>query len=389
MRHPSGGSPDRPAAVVVGGSLGGLGAVRSLARAGLRVIAVADRTDDVSLASRHAEAWVVPSFDDAPLLDALLRLRAETPLGGVLIFSGDQPLLAVSRHRDALLHHYRVELPPHDLLAGLLAKEAFHDLAAAHGFPAPATVIVRSAADLERVDGLPPPFALKPNRRSPVYDARFKKAYRASTVDEVRALCRGMLEVIEEVVVQEWIEGDNDAIYFTTQYLGRDGTLSFTGRKLRSWPPQVGLTASCTAAEEAAAVLAPLTARFAQAVGLRCGLVSMEYKQDSRSGRFMMVEPTVARVNWQEEIATLCGVNLPLAAYCDALGLGLPEPSLDPGHVWRNELVDRAAAWIGEQPYRLPPGRRVHNAYWRWDDPLPTVAALRQKAAKYLRRVAK
>lgn len=375
-----------PAAVVVGGSLGGLGAVRSLGAAGIPVIAVAHRHSDVSLASRYATAGVATELDGEPLIDALLKLRGATPHGAALIFSSDTPLLTVSRRRDELAGHYRFRLPPHDLLVRLLAKEAFHAVAAAHGFPVPKTLTVRGEADLAQLDGLVPPLAVKQNRRSAAYDALFDKAHRTSSVDEARALCRRMLQVIDAVVVQEWIEGDNDAIHFTLQYIGQAGTVSFTGRKLRSWPRQVGLTASCTAAEDAAAELVPLTTRFFQAAGITCGLVSMEYKRDCRSGRFLMVEPTIARANWQAEIATLCGVNLPLAAYRDALGLPLPEARLDPGHVWRNELVDHAAAWASHEPYRLPPGRRVHNAYWRWTDPQPALVYLRRKAAGLLRR---
>ncbi len=42
---------------------------------------------------------------------------------------------------------------------------------------------------------------------------------------------------------------------------------------------------------------------------------SMEYKRDRRDGRFHMIEPTVARTDFQEEVATLNGMNIPLASY--------------------------------------------------------------------------
>jgi D-aspartate ligase len=46
----------------------------------------------------------------------------------------------------------------------------------------------------------------------------------------------------------------------------------------------------------------------------------MEFKRDTRTGRFFMVEPTVGRTDYQEEVATLNGANISYAAYCGELG---------------------------------------------------------------------
>ena len=50
------------------------------------------------------------------------------------------------------------------------------------------------------------------------------------------------------------------------------------------------------------------------------GVGSLEFKRDRKTVKFMIVEPTVGRTDAQEEIATLCGVNIPLIAYSTALG---------------------------------------------------------------------
>src|SRR3546814_4434504 len=85
-------------------------------------------------------------------------------------------------------------------------------------------------------------------------------------------------------------------------------------------------TASCVAAPEVHAELSAMTTRFFQAAGV-IGLASMEYKRDTRSGEFRMVEPTIGRTDYQEEVATLNGVNLPYAAWCSELGLPFPAPT--------------------------------------------------------------
>jgi D-aspartate ligase len=81
-----------------------------------------------------------------------------------------------------------------------------------------------------------------------------------------------------------------------------------------------------------------------------------------------MVEPTVGRTDWQEEIATLCGVNIPLAAYRHELGLPpLSEPSSRTPLVWRATIADTPP------PDLLTPGARTLDGYFRWDDPLPAL----------------
>ena len=51
------------------------------------------------------------------------------------------------------------------------------------------------------------------------------------------------------------------------------------------------------------------------------GLGSMEYKRDPRDNKYYMIEPTVGRADLQSGIADINGLNIPLIAYFDILGL--------------------------------------------------------------------
>jgi D-aspartate ligase len=112
-------------------------------------------------------------------------------------------------------------------------------------------------------------------------------------------------------------------------------------------------------------VAQPLTERFLDISGYQ-GLGSLEFKWDARARRFVIIEPTVGRTDWQEEIATLNGLNLALIAYCDELGLPAPP-----------ERAVAAAAWR-ESFLHLGRGAGVamacRDGYWRTDDPLPAFA---------------
>ena len=116
---------------------------------------------------------------------------------------------------------------------------------------------------------------------------------------------------------------------------------------------------------------------FFDAVGF-IGIGSMEYKRDPRDGRFYMVEPTVGRTDYQEEIACLNGVNIPLAAYYAETGRGdIPQPprQVRPA-AWRDPFgYARARAAGSPDPMdKVAPGIKVFDAYWRLDDPMPGVA---------------
>jgi len=163
---------------------------------------------------------------------------------------------------------------------------------------------------------------------------------------------------------------------------------AFTGRKIRSWPPEVGGTASCTAAPEAHAELSAVTARFFKDTGVT-GIAGMEYKCDARTGELRMVEPTIGRTDYQEEVATLNGVNLPFAAYCSELGLPVTPPvAVQSPAVWRVSFEDTQSALLQHQAAGsgFPRGNRTIDALWRWNDPMPFLARGLQRIRRKLRK---
>lgn len=361
-----------PAAIVLGGGINGLSVVRSLARAGLRSVVVIDANDG-TMGSRYARTFTVSTFHGEDFVEELLRLGKGMPHGGVIIFTDDRPLLTVSQYRNHVAPLFGFRLPPHELVVDLTLKQRFFRLAERGGFPVPKTLLLRNQIDLKGLHYLRPPLCVKPNGRSQAYDGSFEKAYRIECEADARSLCERVLDKVGEVIVQEWIEGSNDSIYFCLCYIGPRSSVAFTGRKGRSWPPQIGLTASCWAAPEVAEELEDLTIRFFRSIGFTNGFASMEYKRDQRDRGFRFVEPTVGRTDGQVEISALCGINLCHVAYCDAAGQPCPPLNLDPTHVWRDEFTDFISARILGTSCFYPPHHRIHNAYWRWDDPGPAL----------------
>lgn len=367
---------DTPA-VVLGAGLNGLGVARSLARARVPVWLLDSDARRPEMHTRAANSLKVRDLHGETLIEELVRL-GEGQFSGlrpVLLLTQEESVKIVSHSRDRLSDLYRFSLPPRDVVDTLQHKHGFQRLAERLGAPIPALVHVCTLADLPALESLQYPVVVKPGERHTEYSRQFKKAYRIGTAAEAAELIRRILSVMADVVVQEWTEGPDSNIYFCLQYLNKQGqvTASFTGRKIRAWPPQVGGTASCMPAPEAHEELSGLTARFFQNTGV-IGMASMEYKRDVRSGGFRMVEPTIGRTDYQEEVATLNGVNLPYAAYCAELDRPWPAP--EPAtralawHV-RSEDEQSAAAQHQRPGQGFDGVDGVRDALWRWGDPAP------------------
>lgn len=363
-------------AFVVGGGVNALGVVRSLGQGGVAVGVLDTNHRAPAMRSRHGRAHVVRSIEGEALMEELRQVAQNLNGDAVLFLTEEKSVETVSALREQLPQRLRIRLPDHPRLMQLMHKQGFYELGEPLQAPVPRTVRLQGLQDLALINDLKYPCALKPSGKSYEYGARFKKAYKVGSADEVQSLYREIEPVLADMVVQEWIEGRDSDIYFCLQYIGRDGELvaSFPGRKLRSWPPRIGGTASCTAAWEHGPELTRLTADFFRQVGFS-GMGSMEYKRDERDGRFYMVEPTVGRTDFQEEVATVNGCNLPLAAYRYEMGLPpVPVQPEQPPRVWRDEQADRwSAEQSGDAADAASATWPVTDAHWRWNDPVPAL----------------
>jgi predicted ATP-grasp superfamily ATP-dependent carboligase len=363
-------------AVIVGGDINGLGVVRSLAREGVPTWLVDCDRADLSMRSRFPTKITFPSLSGSAAVDALVALRRHFATDPVLLLTQEETVKAVSASFDRVASLYRISMPEAMVMQRLIDKIGFQSLAESHGFSIPRAVHLRQADDLTACDALNYPCVLKPVVKTPDYAARFKKAYKVEDPAKLREIFLG-IESAAEMIAQEWIEGGDDRIYFCLQYRARDGNanVSFAGRKLRSWPLHTGGTASCVPAPEVAEELTRITDAFFTAVGF-FGIGSMEFKRHISTGQFMMIEPTVGRTDFQEEIATLNGVNIPYAAYCAELGRGVPRSRpIGTPSAWSVSPIDRWASRMhANLGRRFPSDLRRFDALWRLDDPLPWCA---------------
>ena len=359
---------DTPCAVVIGAELNGLGVVRSLARGGVPTIVVDTTNRRAAMWSRFCRPVIVDRLYGRKLVDSLLALQRDLGHRPALLLTDEMAVHTVSMHREELALAYCFELPSQGMVKTLDNKARFQELAERHGLPVPRSIIISSLSDLAGLSDLRFPLIIKPADRGMAYLGRTQRLHMPADIEETRDLCGTLLQTIGEFVVQEWIDGPDSNIYFCLFYCGRDRgrTVFFSGRKLLSHPPRAGSTALCIAAPEAADQLEPFAASFIELCEYR-GLGSLEFKWDPERRIFVVIEPTVGRSDWQEEVATLSGVNIPLAAYRNLIGL--PDSPVRPGQpiAWQESWRH----WKGRSA--LNPGLPIYDGYWRTKDPLPGV----------------
>jgi D-aspartate ligase len=356
-------------AVVVGAKLNGLGVIRSLRVGGVPIHVIGTSFFQPAMWSRSCRRLIAKQLHGYRLIEVLLKLRQLYSENPVLFLTDELAVYTVSEQRVHLAGYYRFLLPSKEIVTALADKAKFQQLAEDGGFPVPRSLILNGQADLAKLPNLQFPVVIKLTDKRVVHLGALKSVQCASTPAEAKSLCNDLLASGRQLIVQERIPGPDSDIYFCLFYCSQKGepVSVFTGRKIRSCPPQVGSTGICVGAPEARVHLEPLTRRFIDYVGF-AGLGSVEFKWDSRNNRFVMIEPTVGRTDWQEEIATLSGYNIPLCVYRKALG---QQVSTQDGNcqnvIWRESAIRR---WPRDV---LCTADRVCDGYWRIDDPLPAV----------------
>src|SRR5258707_2191747 len=128
------------------------------------------------------------------------------PSRPVLFLTSDDGVQPVSRYRDEPEPAYRFRLPSHDRLISLMDKSSFQALAESYGFPVPRSVQITNVDELRKLAHLNFPVVIKPSVKSDAYlRTQLARGYRTASREQAEALCRRILPVQPDLIVQEWI----------------------------------------------------------------------------------------------------------------------------------------------------------------------------------------
>jgi D-aspartate ligase len=336
------------AAVIDVGWVNGLAAIRSLGRAGIRVLAVDHRPSALGFRSKYAEPFLSPDpYEDEHRFVNFIRA-----LGEVVVFpTHDDSLNAVARHADDL--PVLTPFPSWDVLERVQSKRAQLEEAAAAGI------------DIPELEPSTFPVVVKPDRSVDFKKRYRRQAFRCETPAELEE-ARAKTEEFG-AIVQELVPGGDDALYTVGSYLARDGGALgvFCGRKLRQTPRGIG---TCRVGEAVWVQQVVDAALRLLAAFEYHGLSQVEFKRDPRDGRFKLMEINPRLWQWHG-LAAACGVDLPRIAYQDLVGAPTKEARMDgDGKRWAITLLP------GERP--APQRPPYVDAVFALDDPKPGLVHL-------------
>jgi D-aspartate ligase len=305
-----------PAVVVDVGWVNGLAAIRSLGRAGVRVLALDHRPSALGFRSRYAEPVLTPDPQDE---EAFVSFLAELELdaSAPVFATHDEPLNAIGRAAPALGDRFLYPFSRWEVLSQIQSKRLQLEAAGAAGVPVPRTAHPRSPEEARAAaEELGWPVLVKPSSTEG-FKRRFgRQAFRCETPAEVAQAYRDAEEYAP--MVQEAIPGGDGELYTLGSYVAEGGEALglFCGRKLRQTPPGIG---TCRVGEAVwVNEVVEQGLELLRALGFH-GLSQVEFKRDPRDGAYKLMEVNPRLFQWHG-LAAACGVDLPLIAYRDLTG---------------------------------------------------------------------
>jgi D-aspartate ligase len=362
--------------------MGDMDLIRPLGLAGIACAAVC-APDEPPRFSRFTSE-TVPRHDAWRQQDAqvreLLEFGRRQPVPPILYYAGDPELLIVSRYRDVLGEVFRFVVPDAVLVDNLMDKARFSDLAERLDLPVPRTQSLKSGDPASEKASLSLPVMVKPITRDndiwrPI--AGDKKALRVDTAEEFQRVRRHLGAAGIDALAQEVVPGPETRIESYHAYVDDTGAVAadFTGRKIRTLPPEYGHSTALTTT--ASHDVAALGREIVQRIGLR-GLAKVDFKR-APDGQLRLLEINPRFTLWHH-LAAVAGVNIPALVYADLAGL--PRPAVGtarPGVCWSMPWRDAAAArasGVAPVHWLVWTARCQAKSHISLDDPLPFLGGL-------------
>lgn len=371
-------SAGSPGAVIIGGEITGLAALRALGRRGVDVALVTDSSEDLALRSRWSrDSHVLPGIGaDGEALAQLLEARSSQWAGRVLLPAADEGLEALARQRDRLARHYRVGVPPIEVVAPILRKDLTHEAAERVGVDVARSYGYANRSALTRSD-IRYPVVVKPLSSRPFVRRFGLKLFVARDSHELARSIDRLLEAGLDGMVFDHIPGPDRLLYHYTVYIDARGepTAEHAMRKLRASPPFYGVSRVVETIE--APALREPTFELLRSIGWR-GIAEASYKLDPRDGRYRLLEIN-GRCFTQQGLSLRCGLDYAYLAWREAVSGERPRARANGWNgVWVHLLDDlyygilhRRIEGLGIAEYLAPYGRPKTHAIWSPTDPRP------------------
>jgi len=371
-----------PPVILLGGGANALSVARCLGEQGVKVYAINFPTEYVCY-SRHATYLPIAQEGSAERAWAnyLLGSDSEWLRGAILLACSDPAIQIVAKHCEELAQKFVLdETNPRAQLC-MLNKLCTYRAATAAGVTTPKYWVPHSEQHLHELrDELVYPLLVKPEL-SHEFQKRFvKKFFIANNFVELVDGYRQVNQAGVDVMLVEMLPGGDDLLCSYYTYLDEQGEplFHFTKRVIRRFPALYG-PGSCHITDWIPELI-PISLKLFRHVGLR-GLANVEYKLDPRDGQLKLIECN-ARFTAANCLVADSGFDLAMFVYNRLTGR--PQQPLERFRVGKTlwypfddflafrELQRAGKLTLGR--WLSSRGRNPSLPYFRWSDPLPTLA---------------
>lgn len=298
---------------------GGLGAIRSLARKGVRITALLLEQSDTARYSRFADKVIDVSAAnnlqrDARLLTVLQQLECD---GAAILTTSDVGVSFLSGNRDELSSRYRFTLPAADLIDALNDKSREVALIRSLGFAVPRTVTQLPADYADLAQTLRFPIIFKPHSFAEK-DLFPKKNDVVFDLAGLEQFYSAWSHALHGVLAQEVIPGPVSYSWVCSCTYDQSSELldCLTRQKFRTIPPEFGTSTFSECRGNDAIV------QLARDLGKRLGYVGhagIEFRWDDRDREYKYIELN-PRIPGEVGFDMACGLPTVWNSYLVALG---------------------------------------------------------------------
>lgn len=289
----------------------GLNTVRSLGKKGLYVIVVGIKGDEnFAKTSRYCSRYEeIRLFEKNILLDKLDNIRNEMLYNPILFFDNDY-MPALLDGEEELLRGKFILTQSIDHFS---SKEYQMETSNNSGIDVPKTWKPRSWSELRQIGEETSSILIsKPSQNSG------KKPFKtliASDVIELEALLKEKVSSPDTVIVQEYVEGNQENIWVVLGYVNvrKEFSPILTGVKYSMSPPAGGVMAIGKVVKNDR--LVEVSKRLI--IGMKYfGIFGLEFKYSSKDDKYYFIELS-PRTEGFHNMTRLIGVDLPMVAYND------------------------------------------------------------------------
>lgn len=380
---------NRNKVVILGGGINAMGIVRSFEKTDIPVV-VMSWYKDSAMTSRFCKSEICPNpIDKEKLVDFLIQYGEKQTSKTVLFATSDLFLMPIVEFKEKLSKYYHIPVCDWDLLSKLIEKEYLYSFVEKLGIPCPKTINVYKIDDFDVVkESLALPIIIKPSVNINFSRLLGSKAFILKTKKELDDIIQKISETnlcSEKIIAQEYIPGEPTELYTITSYANKDHEITgySIGHKIRQFPPQTGTIVSghVIHIEE----ILKHAETFIKETKFY-GISNIEFKKDARDGSYKLMEINPRTGLWNLSVLE-SGVNLPMQAYNDVLGIPIEkEFNKNDELIWYILPIDLYYALWGNKKKGFPQyaitykawrksvrkkGVKCVDALFKWYDPIP------------------